>query len=69
VVVETFTSDDDAAEVVTGFRKRRKVQRWSKEEELLLIRLVSRHGEGNWAEILAVAGDGFNRRTQVSSGV
>lgn len=59
---------DEAGDVHGGHKKRRKVRRWTAEEEALLIQLVAQEGEGQWALIHQLGGDGFDSRTQVGWG-
>lgn len=62
-----FDPDFDLLDERGGTKKRRRFQRWTAEEEALLIQLVAAEGEGAWAAILKLGGQGFNRRTQVRS--
>lgn len=59
---------DEAVDLHGGHRKRRKVRRWTADEEALLIQLVAQEGEGQWALIHQLGGDGFDSRTQVGRG-
>eukprot|EP00268_Persea_americana_P065479 TRINITY_DN8746_c0_g1_i13.p1 TRINITY_DN8746_c0_g1~~TRINITY_DN8746_c0_g1_i13.p1 ORF type:complete len:253 (+),score=51.03 TRINITY_DN8746_c0_g1_i13:1117-1875(+) len=50
---------------ITNFTRRRKIKKWSLEEEELLREAVKEYGTGNWKPILKRYSDKFEERTAI----